>query len=150
MDDDHACPPSRRARCGSRRGRLPSDEDVRAIVEAGYERFRHVDEGKVADYIPALAEASPDAFGVCVVGVRGRVFAIGDAEQEFTIQSISKLFVFALVCDTLGPDEARQQARGQQHRAAVRLGDGRRAQRGPHHEPDGQRGRARHHQPGAG
>ncbi len=88
-------------------GSLPSDEEVRAIVEAGYGRFRHTGEGRVADYIPALANASPDAFGVCVVGVRGRVFAIGDAEQEFTIQSISKLFVFALVCDTLGPAEAR-------------------------------------------
>ncbi len=90
-------------------GTLPSDEDVRAIVEAGYERFRHVSEGKVADYIPALAEASPDSFGVCVVGVRGRVFEIGDAHEEFTIQSISKLFVFAAVCDLLGPDEARHQ-----------------------------------------
>jgi glutaminase len=89
-------------------GTLPSDDEVRAIVEAGYGRFRHLREGRVADYIPALAKASPDAFGVCVVGVRGRVFAIGDAEQEFTIQSISKLFVFALVCDTLGPAEARQ------------------------------------------
>ena len=62
----------------------------------------------MADYIPALAEAPPDAFGVCVAGVHGRVFAIGDAEQEFTIQSISKLFVFALVCDPLGPAEARR------------------------------------------
>jgi glutaminase len=88
-------------------GSLPSDEQIRAIVEAGYERFRHDDEGKVADYIPALAEASPQAFGVCVAGVHGGVFAIGDAEQEFTIQSISKLFVFALVCDVLGPAEAR-------------------------------------------
>jgi glutaminase len=89
-------------------GSLPSDEEIRAIVEAGYERFRHDDEGKVADYIPALAEASPDTFGVCVAGVHGGVFAIGDAEQEFTIQSISKLFVFALVCDVLGPAEARR------------------------------------------
>ena len=40
-------------------GTLPSDEDVHAIVEAGYERFRDVSEGEVADYIPALAEASP-------------------------------------------------------------------------------------------
>ena len=39
--------------------------------------------------------------------MHGGLFAIGDAEQEFTIQSISKLFVFALVCDLLGPDEAR-------------------------------------------
>ena len=62
----------------------------------------------MADYIPALAKASPAAFGVCVAGVHGRVFAIGDAEHEFTIQSISKLFVFALVCDTIGPAEARR------------------------------------------
>ncbi len=89
-------------------GSLPSDEEIRSIVEAGYERFRHDDGGRVADYIPALAEASPHAFGVCVAGVHGGVFAIGDAEQEFTIQSISKLFVFALVCDALGPAEARR------------------------------------------
>ena len=45
---------------------------------------------------------------MCVAGVHGGLFTIGDAEQEFTIQSISKLFVFALVCDTLGPVEARR------------------------------------------
>jgi glutaminase len=101
-------PPEHPAPAWVSTGTLPSDEEVRAIVEAGYGHFRHLGEGKVADYIPALAKASPDAFGVCVVGVRGRVFAIGDAEQEFTIQSISKLFVFALVCDNLGPDEARR------------------------------------------
>ena len=89
-------------------GALPSDADVRAVVSAGYERYRHLGEGSVADYIPALAKAPPDAFGVCVAGVRGRLFAIGDSDQEFTIQSISKLFVFALVCDALGPEEARR------------------------------------------
>jgi glutaminase len=89
-------------------GSLPSDAEIQAIVSAGYKRFRHIAEGSVADYIPALAKASPDAFGVAVAGVRGRVFTIGDAEQEFTIQSISKLFVFALVCNTLGPAEARR------------------------------------------
>jgi glutaminase len=89
-------------------GSLPSDEEIRTIVAAGYERFRHDSEGKVADYIPALAEASAGTFGVCVAGVHGGVFAVGDAEQEFTIQSISKLFVFALVCDALGPAEARR------------------------------------------
>ena len=88
-------------------GSLPSDVEIQTIVSTGYKRFRHVDEGSVADYIPALAEVSPEAFGVAVAGVHGRVFTIGDAEQEFTIQSISKLFVFALVCDTLGPAEAR-------------------------------------------
>ena len=105
--DDTAVPSQPPGPVRDSTGTLPSDEEVHAMVEAGYERFRRVDEGKVADYVPALATASPDTFGVCVVGVRGRVFSIGDAEQEFTIQSISKLFVFALVCNTLGPFEAR-------------------------------------------
>ena len=55
-------------------GVLPPDTDVQALVTAGDERFRDLDEGAVADYIPALAAASPSAFGVCVAGVRGRLF----------------------------------------------------------------------------
>jgi len=89
-------------------GQLPTDAEVQALITAGYERYRHAGEGAVADYIPALAAASPSAFGVCVSGVRGRIFSIGDAEQEFAIESISKLFVFALVCHTLGHEQARQ------------------------------------------
>ena len=89
-------------------GELPSDTDVQALISAGYERYRHLDEGAVADYIPALAAASPSAFGVCVAGVRGRLFSVGDADQEFAIESISKLFVFALVCHALGHEEARR------------------------------------------
>ena len=89
-------------------GVLPPDIDVEALISAGYERFLPLDEGAVADYIPALAAASPSAFGVCVAGVRGRLFSIGDADQEFAIESISKLFVFALVCHSLGHEEARR------------------------------------------
>ncbi|HSZ36786.1 MAG TPA: glutaminase A [Acidimicrobiales bacterium] len=89
-------------------GILPPDIDVRAEISAGYEQFRSLADGAVPGYIPALATASPDAFGVCVAGVNGQIFARGDADVEFTIQSISKVFVFALVCDTLGPDEARR------------------------------------------
>jgi glutaminase len=89
-------------------GDLPEPAAVFAAVADGYERIRPVREGAVADYIPALAAANPEAFGVCVAGVRGGIFAIGDAEVEFTIQSISKVFVFALVCEALGHDEARR------------------------------------------
>ena len=89
-------------------GALPADTDVRALVSAGYERYLHLDEGAVADYIPALAAASPSAFGVCIAGVGGQLFSVGDADQEFAIESISKLFVFALVCHTLGYEEARR------------------------------------------
>jgi glutaminase len=89
-------------------GVLPPDTDVQALVTAGYERYLNLDEGAVADYIPALAAASPGAFGVCVAGVHGRLFSIGDADQEFAIESISKLFVFALVCHTVGHEETRR------------------------------------------
>jgi glutaminase len=63
-------------------GVLPPDTDVQAIISAGYERYLHLDEGAVADYIPALAAASPSAFGVCVAGVRGRLFSAGDADHS--------------------------------------------------------------------
>ena len=64
-------------------------------------------DGEVADYIPALAEASPDLFGVAMVNVYGRVHSVGDAHVPFSIQSVSKPFVFALVCEALGAHEAR-------------------------------------------
>ena len=65
-------------------------------------RYRDERSGVVADYIPALSQASPNSFGICVVGVHGAVFAVGDVEELFSIQSVSKPFVFALVCDGIG------------------------------------------------
>jgi glutaminase len=78
------------------------------LVAEAYERFKSIDEGKNADYIPALANVSGDLFGVCIVGTSGTAFAAGDAEYEFSIQSASKPFVFALICQVIGEDEARE------------------------------------------
>lgn len=88
-------------------GHLPSSDHVKAVVAEAYERFKSDEEGKVADYIPALARVSAKLFGVCVVGTGGVVHSAGDAEYEFSIQSVSKPFVFALVCQAIGEDEAR-------------------------------------------
>lgn len=89
-------------------GSLPSRDDVRALVESAYARFAGDGGGKIADYIPALAEADPALFGICVASTRGESFAAGDVDHVFSIQSISKPFVFALVCDALGPDEVER------------------------------------------
>jgi glutaminase len=110
-------------------GVLPPDTDVRALITAGYERYRDLSEGAVADYIPALAAASPSAFGVCIAGVQGQLFSIGDADQEFAIESVSKLFVFALVCHTLGHEDARRKLGVNSTGLPLQLGDGYRAQR---------------------
>ena len=89
-------------------GELPQADEVRVVVTEAYERYRANGDGAVADYIPVLAEASPDWFGISVVGARGRSFEIGDVERTFSIQSVSKPFVFALVCEAIGYGEARR------------------------------------------
>lgn len=61
-------------------------------------------QGKVADYIPALARVRPDQFGMAVVTADGREFSIGDADTPFSIQSISKLFNLMLALTTVGED----------------------------------------------
>ncbi|MEW1909498.1 glutaminase [Kitasatospora sp. NPDC085895] len=52
--------------------------------------------GRPADYIPALAKADPEAFGMAIATVDGGVFGAGSWEEPFSIQSVSKLFTLAL------------------------------------------------------
>ena len=54
-------------------GELPQIEQVRDAIAEAYERYRSNGDGAVADYIPALASASPGLFGICVVGGHGPV-----------------------------------------------------------------------------
>ena len=58
--------------------------------------------GSVASYIPELSKADPDHFGIALATTDGHVYAVGDSDVPFTIQSISKAFVFALALETLG------------------------------------------------
>src|SRR3954466_6849403 len=83
-------------------GELPQPDEVRDVVTEAYQRYRSNRDGSVADYIPVLAKASPEWFGISVVGARGGSFEVGDVERVFSIQSVSKPFVFALVCDAIG------------------------------------------------
>ena len=58
-------------------GHLPSAERVDALLADAHERFKSVQEGKVADYIPALARSPRDLFGLCVVETNGAVHTPG-------------------------------------------------------------------------
>jgi glutaminase len=64
--------------------------------------FATENSGKVADYIPELGKADPAHFGVGLATIDGHVYEVGDTRIPFTIQSMSKPFVFALALDTLG------------------------------------------------
>ena len=62
----------------------------------------HRGSGRVADYIPALAEVDPRKFGIAVADERGQVHGAGDCDEPFSIQSISKVFTLALALERVG------------------------------------------------
>ncbi len=88
-------------------GQLPPPELVQDLVVEAFERFRANSEGKNAQVYPALAAVPKDLFGMCVAGTNGSLHAVGDADHAFAIMSVSKPFVFALVCQALGAETAR-------------------------------------------
>ncbi len=88
-------------------GHLPDPELVRQLVTEAYRQFRSNSDGENSQVYPALARVSRDLFGICVVGTSGNAYEVGDSAHEFTIMSVSKPFVFALVCELLGPDVLR-------------------------------------------
>jgi glutaminase len=93
-------------------GHLPAAETVQQLVSDAHRRLKSNTDGQnsqihPAQVSPALARVPSDLFGVCVVGTSGSVYAAGDTDREFSIMSVSKPLVFALVCETIGPEEAR-------------------------------------------
>jgi glutaminase len=88
-------------------GHLPTPEVVTALVSKAYQRFKSDTDGENSKFYPALARVPSELFGICVVGTTGNAFAVGDADHEFSIMSVSKPLVFALVCNEIGPEEAR-------------------------------------------
>ena len=78
--------------------------DVQAAVDAAHAKYKGLQEGKNADYIPALAKVDPNLFGVAVVTADGKLYTAGDLKTEVSIQSISKVFTMAQVIQEQGLD----------------------------------------------
>src|SRR6202051_1296701 len=72
------------------------------FLDACHADFAAETGGNVADYIPELGKADPYHFGISLATLDGHVYEVGDSRIPFTIQSMSKPFVFALALDTLG------------------------------------------------
>lgn len=77
---------------------------VQTYLEELHRRLAPLREGEVASYIPPLSKADPSWFGVCIATTDGNVYQVGDAEIPFTIQSISKPFVYGLALADHGLD----------------------------------------------
>src|SRR5882672_507748 len=83
---------------------LHAQGNIQTAVNAAYAKYRTLQEGKNADYIPALAKVDPNLFGIAIVTGDGKVFTAGEVGSEVSIQSISKVFTMARVIQDQGPD----------------------------------------------
>lgn len=81
-----------------------SKADADKALKAAHDTYKGLKEGKNADYIPALAKVDSNFFGIGLVTVDGQVSTVGDVDQLFSIQSISKVFTMAEVMQESGDD----------------------------------------------
>ncbi len=77
-------------------------------MQEAHARFSAAAPGAVSTIYPALARVPADLFGICVAGVDGRLYPVGAADHPFAIMSVSKPFIFALVCEQIGATSARE------------------------------------------
>ena len=83
----------------------PRKQQVQAIVDDAYSKFKGDTRGKNADYIPVLAQVNSNLFGIAVVSTDNQVVTAGDVKTAFSIQSIAKVFSLALAMEEQGPDK---------------------------------------------
>jgi glutaminase len=77
---------------------------IQAALDAAYAKYKGLQEGKNADYIPALAKVDSKIYGIALVTTDGTVYTAGDVKSEVSIQSISKVFTMAQVMEEQSTD----------------------------------------------
>jgi glutaminase len=81
-------------------------------------------QGKVADYIPALANVEPDLVGISVATIDGKIVGVGDHQRPFSIQSISKVFGLVMAMNRIGDSlwqRVRMEPSGQPFNSIIQL-----------------------------
>jgi glutaminase len=78
--------------------------DIQGALNAAYAKYKDLQEGANADYIPALAKVDSKIYGIALVTQDGKVYTAGDVQSEVSIQSISKVFTMAKVIEDEGAD----------------------------------------------
>ncbi|MGV4198268.1 glutaminase A [Citrobacter murliniae] len=77
--------------------------DYARLIEQAHQKYKSNNDGKVADYIPALATYSPNNFAITIATVDGKIFQVGDVKKAFPMESLSKVFTMALAMEQHGP-----------------------------------------------
>jgi glutaminase len=97
--------PAAQAPSGSVSPVAPRRDQVQAIVQEAYDKYKGDTRGKNADYIPELAKVDSKLFGIAIVTTDNQSVAVGDTKTPFSIQSIAKVFSLALAMEEQGPDK---------------------------------------------
>ena len=97
--------PATQAPAGAVSPVAPRKEQVQAIVQEAYDKFKGDTRGKNADYIPELAKVDSKLFGIAIVTTDNQSIAVGDTKTPFSIQSIAKVFSLALAMQEHGADK---------------------------------------------
>jgi glutaminase len=101
-----AAPKASSAPAGGRTSPVaPRREQIQAIINEAYTKFKGETRGKNADYIPELAKVDSKLFGIAVVSTDNQSVAVGDTKTAFSIQSIAKVFSLALAMEEHGRDK---------------------------------------------
>lgn len=91
----------------------PSEQAYQDILKQAYDNFKNDTSGKNADYIPVLAKVDSKLYGIAIVTTDGRNYKVGDVDYAFSIQSISKVFTFALAMEELGAEDVFKKIGGE-------------------------------------
>jgi glutaminase len=83
---------------------LPTADYQKVLDEIAYEVRPLLAQGKVADYIPALAEVDPEQFSIAIYTTDGETVCAGDCSQRFTIQSVSKVMTLTMALQRYGDE----------------------------------------------
>jgi glutaminase len=87
---------------------LMDRHELQVAIDEIHVKYSRLTDGQVATYIPELGKACPEHFGVALATANGQLYEVGDCDQSFTIQSISKPFTFGLALETFGPATVAQ------------------------------------------
>lgn len=77
--------------------------DYAKLIDQAHQKYKSNHDGKVADYIPALATYSPNNFAITIATVDGKIYQVGDVSKPFPMESLSKVFTMALAMEQHGP-----------------------------------------------
>jgi len=83
---------------------LPTADYQKVLDEIAHEVRPLLSQGKVADYIPALAEVDPEQFSIAIYTTNGETICAGDCSKRFTIQSVSKVMTLTMALQRYGDE----------------------------------------------